>query len=65
MLMHNTLCLPRRYVLVIQKLEVNHNDISQLFNENAMKANGDKCHFLIVTNEERNISIGGEKIRNN
>ena len=29
-----------------------------------MKANADKCHLLITTNEERNISIGGEKIQN-
>ena len=26
-----------------------------------MKANADKCHFLISTDEERNISIGGKK----
>ena len=29
-----------------------------------MKANADKCHLLITTNEERYISIGGEKIQN-
>ena len=29
-----------------------------------MKANADKCHLLITTNEERNISIEGEKIQN-
>ena len=29
-----------------------------------MKANADKCHLLITTNEERNISIGREKIQN-
>ena len=29
-----------------------------------MKANADKCNLLITTNEEKNISIGGEKIQN-
>ena len=29
-----------------------------------MKANANKCHLLISTNEERSISIGGEKIQN-
>ena len=29
-----------------------------------MKANADKCLLLITTNEERNISIRGEKIQN-
>ena len=29
-----------------------------------MKANADKCHLLITTNEEKNISIGGKKIQN-
>ena len=50
--------------LIIEKLEVKVNDIFQWFNENAMKANADKCHLLITTNEERNISIEGEKIQN-
>ena len=50
--------------LIIEKLKVKANDIFQWFNENAMKANADKCHLLITTNEERNISTGGEKIQN-
>ena len=50
--------------LIIEKLEVKANDIFQWFNENAMKAKADKCHLLITTNEERNISIEGEKIQN-
>ena len=50
--------------LIIEKLEVKANNIFQWFNENAMKANADKCHLLITTNEERNISVGGEKIQN-
>ena len=50
--------------LIIEKLEVKANDIFQLFNENAMEANANKCHLLITTNEEINISIGGEKIQN-
>ena len=29
-----------------------------------MKANADKCHLLITTNEERGISILEEKIKN-
>ena len=29
-----------------------------------MQANADKCHVLITTNEESDISIGGEKIKN-
>ena len=29
-----------------------------------MKANADKCHLEITTIEERDISIGGEKIQN-
>ena len=29
-----------------------------------MKANAEKCHLLITTNEERNIFIEGEKIQN-
>ena len=36
----------------------------QWFNENTRKANADKCHLLIITNEEINISIGGKKIQN-
>ena len=36
--------------LIIEKLEVKVNDIFQWFNENTMKANGDKCHLLITTN---------------
>ena len=44
-------------------LEVKANEIFQWFHENAMKANADKCHLLITTNEERDIYIGREKIR--
>ena len=29
-----------------------------------MKANADKSHLMITTNEERSISTGGEKIQN-
>ena len=29
-----------------------------------MKANANKCHFLITTNKERDISIVEEKIKN-
>ena len=50
--------------LIMEKLEVRANDIFQWFNENVMKANADKCNLLITTNEEKNISIGGEKIQN-
>ena len=50
--------------LIIEKLEVKANEIFQWFNETAMKASPEKCHLLITTNEERNISIGGEKIQN-
>ena len=49
--------------LIIEKLEVKANEIFQWFNENAMKANANKCHLLITTNEERNISIGGKKYK--
>ena len=34
------------------------------FNENAVEANADNGHLLITANEERNISIGEEKIQN-
>ena len=50
--------------LIIDKLEIKANYIFQWFNENAMKANAYKCHLLITTKEERNISIGGQKIQN-
>ena len=50
--------------LIIEKLEVKANDNFQWFNENATEANDNKCHLLITTNEEINISIGGEKIQN-
>ena len=50
--------------LIIEKLEVEANEIFQWFNENTRKVNADKCHFLITTIEERDISIGGEKIQN-
>ena len=50
--------------LIIEKPEVEANDIFQWFNENEMKATADKCHLLITINEERNISIGGENIQN-
>ena len=42
--------------LTIGKLEVKVNEIFQCLNENAMKVNADKCHLLITTNEERDIS---------
>ena len=50
--------------LIIEKLVVKANDIFQWFNENVIKVNPDKYHLLITTNEERNISIGEEKIQN-
>ena len=50
--------------LIIEKLEVKANEIFQWFNENAMKLNAVKCHLLITANEERDISIGVEKIQN-
>ena len=50
--------------LIIEKLDVKANHVFQWFNENAMKANADKCHLLITTNEEKSISIGGKKIQN-
>ena len=50
--------------LIIDKLEVNVNEIFQWFNENSMKGNADKPHLLITTNEERYISIRGEKTQN-
>ena len=50
--------------LIIEKLEVNVNEIFQWFNENSMKGNADKPHLLITTNEERYISIRGEKTQN-
>ena len=50
--------------LITEKFKVNTNDIFQWFNANAMKANADRCLLLITTNEERNISIRGEKIQN-
>ena len=43
--------------------EVKANYIFQWFNENTMKANADKCHLLIKTNEERIIFIEREKIQ--
>ena len=49
--------------LIIAKLEVKANYIFQWFNENTMKANTDKCHLLIKTNEERIIFIEREKIQ--
>ena len=45
--------------LIIAKLEVKANYIFQWFNENTMKANADKCHLLITTNEKIIISIEG------
>ena len=50
--------------LIIEKLEDNVNEIFQWFNENSMKGNADKPHLLITTNEERYISIRGEKTQN-
>ena len=47
---------------LIEKLNVKANEILQWFNENAMKANADKCHLLFTTNKEKNIFIGGENI---
>ena len=29
-----------------------------------MKVNVDKCHLLIITNEKRNIPVGGVKLQN-
>ena len=39
--------------LIIEKLKVKTNEILQWFNKNAMKANADKCHLLLTTNEEK------------
>ena len=49
--------------LITVKLEVKASYIFQWFNENTIKANVDKCHLLITTNEKRIISIEGEKIQ--
>ena len=57
-------CLEDIDLMIIEKLEDKANEIFQWFNENAMKANADKCQLLIPTNEERNIPVGGEKIQN-
>ena len=35
--------------LIIEELGVKTNGIFQWFNENAIKANADKCHLLIIT----------------
>ena len=40
------------------------NEIIQRFYENAMKANTDKSHLLITTNEEKYFFIWGEIIQN-
>ena len=52
------------WIWLLKSCQVKTNDNFQWFDENAMKANADKCHLLITTNEERNISIEGEKIQN-
>ena len=49
--------------MIISQLEVKVNEIFQWFNDNAMKSNTDKCHSLITTNEEKYISISGEKVQ--
>ena len=50
--------------LIIEKFHVKASEIFQWFKEIAMKTDVDKCHLLIVTNEERDISIGPDKIQN-
>ena len=51
-------------IRLLKSLKLKANDIFQWFNENAIKANSDKCHLLITAIEERNVSIGGDKIQN-
>ena len=46
--------------LIFKELEVKANEISQWLNENASKANADKCHLLITTNKERDLSSVGD-----
>ena len=50
--------------LITGKLEVKASEICQWFNEIRFQVNADKCHLLITTNVEKNISIGREKIQN-
>ena len=49
--------------LIIEKLEVTANEMLQWFNKNEMEVNADKYDPLTTTNEERDISVGGEKIQ--
>ena len=51
--------------LIINKLEVKANKILQWFIKNVTKVNADNCHLLVTNNEEQNIFIGGETIKNN
>ena len=42
---------------VIQKLENAAKTLFQWFNDNQMKANPDKCHFLCNTNNEVSLTL--------
>ena len=35
---------------VIEKLEKNSSTVAELFKDNCMKLNGDKCHFMTFGN---------------
>ena len=49
---------------VIQKLENAAKMLFQWFNDNQMKANPDKCHFLCHSNSEDSLTIETQKIKN-
>ena len=49
--------------LVIEKLEAVAKDILKWFDNNAMKANAEKCHLLVSTNESISANIGHASIK--
>ena len=50
--------------IVLNKLENCTNSLFTCYQENHMKPNGDKCHFVITPEKSVNVSIDGNSVKN-
>ena len=48
---------------LIETLEHDTNILLTWFKQNQMKSNNDKCHLMIINNEDNTIKLKGEEIR--
>ena len=60
---HNTPYLSAKYVEdVIESLERASVSLSRWFENNLLKGNSDKCHFLVSTSQEVSLNVNSEKL---